>query len=85
MGKRKEEEMKTSIAQITLILILMPISSMVIYANESQARESVKKEKISNRSLIENGEPNLPAIIKYIDDMYRSESSISLMTLIVIS
>lgn len=75
--------MKTFITQIYIILILLTVNSIVIYAGEPPAGESVKKEKISNRSLIENGEPNLPAIIKYIDDMYRSESSISLMTLTV--
>jgi hypothetical protein len=83
VGRGKEEEMKTSIARITPILILMVVSSMVIYAGEPPAKDTEKKEKTTGLSLIENGEPNLPAIIKYIDDMYRSESSISLMTLTV--
>jgi outer membrane lipoprotein-sorting protein len=83
MGKRKEEEMKTFITQIYIILILMAVNSMAGYADEPPAKDSTNKEKTTSRPLIENGDPNLSAIIKHIDEMYRSESSISLMTLIV--
>ncbi len=75
--------MKTFITQICAILIFMAVNSMAIYANEPSAKDSTKKEKTTSRPLIENGDPNLSAIIKHIDEMYRSESSISLMTLIV--
>ena len=71
--------MKTTTTQIYVILIFMAVNSMAIYAGDTP----VKKEKTTNPSLIDNGDPNLSAIIKYIDDMYRSESSISRMTLIV--
>ncbi len=75
--------MKTFITQICAILIFMAVNSMAIYANEPSAKDSTKKEKTTSRPLIENGDPNLSVIIKHIDEMYRSESSISLMTLIV--
>lgn len=75
--------MKTFITQIYVILIFMTVNFMAVYADDTPAKDSVKKEKITNPSFIENGDPNLSAIIKHIDNMYRSESSISLMTLIV--
>ena len=83
MGKSKEEEMKTFITQLYVILIFMAVNSMFIYAGEPPAKGSVRREKTTNRSLIQNGDTNLSAIIKHIDDMYRSECSISRMTLIV--
>jgi hypothetical protein len=83
MGKRKEEEMKTLIIQLYVILIFTIVSSMALCAGDTPAKDSEKKDKSADESLIENGDPNVSAIIKHIDDMYRSESSISRMKLII--
>jgi outer membrane lipoprotein-sorting protein len=82
MGKRKEE-MKRDTIQTGAVLISIFVSSIVFHAGGTLGRDSAKTDNTTRRSFIENGEPNLVAIIKHIDDMYRSTSSISRLKLIV--
>lgn len=83
MGKSKEEEMKRSTTLISVTLILASILSAGSRGGDAFGKESAGSEKPTKRSFIENGDPNLSAIIKHIDDMYRSQSSISRLKLIV--
>ena len=75
--------MKTNILQAAVIFILIFVSSVVFHTGNALGRDSEKTYNTTKRSFIENGEPNLTAIIKHIDDMYRSRSSISRLKLIV--
>jgi len=75
--------MKRDTIQAALVLISIFVSSVVFHAGNTLARDSAKTDNTTKRSFIENGEPNLVAIIKHIDDMYRSKSSISRLKLIV--
>jgi hypothetical protein len=75
--------MKRHKLQAAVFLISIFFFSVVFYAGNTPGRDSAKTENPTKRSFIENGEPNLGVIIKYIDDMYRSKSSISRLKLIV--
>ena len=83
MGKGKEEEMKRSTTLISVTLIFASIFSAGSRGGDALGKDSAGSENPMRRFLIEDGDPNLSAIIKHIDDMYRSKSSISHLKLIV--
>jgi hypothetical protein len=83
VGKRNEGEMKRHKLQVAVISTSIFFFSVVFLVGNTLGGNSAKTDNPTKQSFIENGEPNLDAIIKYIDDMYRSKSSISRLKLIV--
>lgn len=75
--------MKRGTIRATVILVSIFVFSVVFHAGNTLGRGSAKTDNPTKRSFIENGEPNLSAIIKHIDDIYRSKSSMSRLKLIV--